>query len=724
MRSSSLAVPLFVALGFVLSACGGPRTGVSHAGADGLPAVTAETYHELLRQYWRLDPDDPTRIAWRDALIGHLASGSTAILERGEYRAVVEHLAQLALLLSPADIDAGRVPADIAPVARWVIEHGSPRGDEGRVMGAHLLLAAIGEDADAHRREREEVSAWGREARAGIANPLERYGSLIQVWEQHEQIAPSSEVLETLARLYLEQREALRRTFGPESQGTPRHLSLRQLQIAPLLVQRAPLDVAAVFLRHGQIEQAVDHVRRMEPTQASEGELLSRLAQILERARENNDGGAAALEELAGGFARARPQISAAICRVGVRRFHDDARFPLCLARVAIEGDRAAAATSWYAQAVRLAPEDRAIYDEALRQFAELMQAGVLDAEAGQSRAIAGHALEILDEHESRWPDHDAPVSREDILLQIGRAEMSAGNIPEAQERLEASLEAHESRGAHIQLGLLLERVGRGDEAAVHYRAALDLTEGRDREGAAERAELTERLGNAFRRAGQDQQARRMYRQALEQWERVLEGMSGSRRALGLVRRGVLLSRVGDGTRSNEAFEAALEAAPSWREPYASILAHLVVSEPNLELAQRVLRRAQFQLHLEPQWRVYFALWVQTIAGRASAEPEHEVGLLLRDLADGREWTNRLAAFGHQTLAYPELVEHAEGRGQRAEATFYQGTRQLAAGDVAGARQRFEEVLESGMVNFYEYTMAQELLDLLPNDSGEVAESR
>ncbi|HBQ14545.1 MAG TPA: hypothetical protein DEF51_26595, partial [Myxococcales bacterium] len=69
-----------------------------------------------------------------------------------------------------------------------------------------------------------------------------------------------------------------------------------------------------------------------------------------------------------------------------------------------------------------------------------------------------------------------------------------------------------------------------------------------------------------------------------------------------------------------------------------------------------------------------------------------------------------------------QLVEAADDDGERTEAAFYEGTRRLGAGDVAGARELFQSVLESGMVSFYEYAMAQELLSALPSAEGTVAE--
>ncbi len=705
----------------LVAGCGGPSRGAEHAGGAAPPEITVENLASVERSYWRLAPDDPSRPVWRDALIAHHATRTDEVLARGDYDEVVRHTASLTALLHPHDFETGSIPAGLEPLATWIVAHGAPRGDEGRVMAAHLLLAMIGEDADAHRDSREQIARWGREARAPISNPVERFGGLIQVWEQHEELAPAPEVLEALARLYLEQREGLVRAFGPGGEGgrPPSGLSFQHLRLAPLLIQRAPLDVAAVYLRHGDLESAIEEVGRMGDQSGVERQLV----RLLERAREDNAGGAEALGELSQGFSGARPSVAWALCTLGARRFPDDARFPVCLARTAMEREQASAAVAWYDEAVRLAPDERAVYDEALARLGDIIERGALVSDVEQARAIGSHALHILEERDRRWPEaadthDDDDVRRESLLLHLGRAEMTAGHVDEARARLEASLAARETPEAHRYLGLLLERVGDPEGAAVHYRAALDETTDRE-----PRAQLQEWLGDAFRHAGQAAQARRMYEQALAVWTAVLDGqVAGPRRAHAEVRRGILLSRLGRRADSAEAFGRAMEAAPTWREAYAEILSHLVVSDPNVELAQTVLRRAQYQLTLEPEWRVYFALWVQAVAARASTPAEADVGMLLHELASGDAWSNRLAAFGRDSLEYPELRELASTRGQRTEADFYEAARRLGAGDVAGARELLRQVLESHMVSFFEYAMAQELLAQLDAGSPVVAQ--
>ena len=83
---------------------------------------------------------------------------------------------------------------------------------------------------------------------------------------------------------------------------------------------------------------------------------------------------------------------------------------------------------------------------------------------------------------------------------------------------------------------------------------------------------------------------------------------------------------------------------------------------------------------------------------------------MLESMAGGDDWWAKLAAFGAGRISYAELLEQADGVGEQTEAHFYEGVRLLRAGDVAGARAKFEQVLGTHMVNFYEYSMAQELV--------------
>ncbi|MGF1469257.1 MAG: tetratricopeptide repeat protein [Sandaracinaceae bacterium] len=689
------------------AACGSGQESVRY-GRTEHPTVTGENLHELDRTYWRTDPSDPGRLALRDALVAYRARDAETWLEDGDYDRVVSELAALAVYLTPADVEANQVPAELEPLARFVVERGSPRGDEGRVMAGLRLLAAIDEgEREAYLGRRESIATWGVEARQSIENPIGRYGDLLSVWERHDELAPAPDVLRRLAELHDQQHDALVPLAADPRSGV---LDPRQQRLAVLVIQRSPLDVAAVYLRHGLIDESLRAVEAL----GDGGGLASQLIALLRTAREASGSGAQALEELAGGFARARPAITAAVCRYGLRRNPDRAEFPLCLARVAHDAGSYGEATGWYREAIRLRPVEREVYDEALGRLGQAIEAGLFEVDATQTRVIARIALEILEERQARWPGDPPPVSRDLLLLQLGRAEMSAGHPDQAERALKASIDSEASAEAHQQLGLLLVRVGRPMEAVPQYEAALELTGERGAESRARRAELQELLGDAHRDSNDATKARAAYREALRIWEDIgRRTRQEAQAAVVLVRQGILLDRLGRRREAQDAFARTLQSAPAWREPYAAILSHLVVTQPDLELAQRVLRRAQFQLSLGAEWKVYFALWVQAIAARAAGEPEGDVQQLFADLARGRGWPAMLAAFGERTLDFDGLIEAAADPGQLAEAHFYEGTRLLGAGDRAGARERFQAVIASGMGNFYEYAMAQELLRTL-----------
>ena len=110
---------------------------------------------------------------------------------------------------------------------------------------------------------------------------------------------------------------------------------------------------------------------------------------------------------------------------------------------------------------------------------------------------------------------------------------------------------------------------------------------------------------------------------------------------------------------------------------------------------------------------MYFALWVQAIAGRASQAPSEAVNRTLSEQSEEPGWHGRLAAFAAGTLPYDQLLAAAENPGQRCEAHFYAGARRLAQGDTAGAREQFTAAIDTGMVGYFEYAMAQELLGTL-----------
>lgn len=699
-------------LAFTLCACAATTTQLvpKQQAPRVLPAVVTDaTFPEVQRGFARLEAQAPERGGLRERLVGYLLAKGDEAIAADRYDDAVSRLAQISDLYSPAEFAARVWPEDLSRLGAYLASKGSPRGDEARVLSG-MLIAKLCHPDDAGAAERyEKLSRWGFDARADMSGPLERFVGLVEAWEEHARLTPTPEVLATLVKLYVERRNALVKLFQSSEEQVPLSQSVFQG------VQRTALSIAAVFLRHGDTASALAQVQAL----GGSGGLEQRLVEVLQSTREEGSEGAGAELDLSRAYLEGgRPDVARALCLSGLRSHRDDARFPQCLARIAATENDYGGALAWYADAIALVPEERALYDEILEVFKGLIDQGQLNAEASNTEALAQRATEIMQERMRRWPKPAPPVAPEDLYGAIGEAQMNAGHAREAEQSYNESLTTHASVPVRLHFGLLLERTGRPGEAVEQYKQALDSLDTDGPEIDRQRAELLERTGDALRVAGKRDEATRTYQKALALWDAQVAGLRARRVTIVELRRGVLLGRLSRANEAKQAFSRAMDAAPGARETYATILAYLAVSEPDVAFAHEVFRAAQNQAGLDAEWRVYFALWLRMITGRGGQVGQLGQALdadaaeVFKAFASGDSWPSKLARFGAGTIGYDKLTELAGSAGQRTEADFYEGARRLGAGDRAGANAMFTRVLQSQMVNFYEFAMAQELLAL------------
>jgi len=687
----------------------GGEAPVTETAASLGPELDEYTFPTALRAYHRLPIEDAQREAQRAQLLRYLEVRGAVHVDAADYDGAVSHMADVTSLYTPTELGEAPPPS-LSPVAEFIRRKGERRGDEGRVLSALWLLKSLHPEDAALAEEYAALLRWSDEVRRDLTAGTEHLNGVIEVLEEHARLMPASAVLEMLADRYTERRRKLAALLGARAGRPPKPgtLSFQAYREATYFLSRAHLDIAAVYLLHDDPAAALARLRALEALTGME----PRLRTDLEVAISGGERAGDALHSLAARYADvARSDISVALCRRGTRVSPKDARFPRCLGQLAAAHDDYVEATYAYGAAIRLAPDDRSLYDEALEVLANMLRDGLFDTDPTETRVLAKEAEQILVARMERWPDAAPPVAPEDLQLAVGMAEMSAGNTQRARRRFAASLEYRETVRALLQAGLLEARLGKLDRAAVHLRRALDLTPQRSIDEARQRAQVLEYLGDVMRSAGEPSQAGRLYGEALALWDSALQGSRepGPRSAMH-TRRGVLLERLGRRPDALKAYELAMEAAPDDRETYAQILSHMVVGAPEPELARTILRRAQRQLTLDPEWKTYFALWVQTIGARAGAEPLPDVEGLLERLSKSDAWWGKLAQFGRGTIDHKELRGAASNRGERTEADFYQAAKLLAAGDEPGARALFKSVIETEMVSFYEYQMAMELL--------------
>ena len=122
----------------VLAGCGAAAPqGPTIAPPKPPPSVVSDaTFDEVLRHYWVLSLDDPQRAGLRDRLVEHLLSKTSEVIAKDDYEAAVAHLAAITGLYTPTEIATNQLPPGLESLAKHLIERGSPRGDEARVLSA------------------------------------------------------------------------------------------------------------------------------------------------------------------------------------------------------------------------------------------------------------------------------------------------------------------------------------------------------------------------------------------------------------------------------------------------------------------------------------------------------------------------------------------------------------------------------------------------------------
>jgi tetratricopeptide (TPR) repeat protein len=647
------------------------------------------------RHYFSLLPNDPERERLKLRILSTLATRTTEVVASDDPEALESHLQSMTELFTGDELGRDALPKLLEPAARGLLERAERRGDEGLVLGAAYVLERTADDAAKYRALYDRVARWGREARSGVPSAFERLSQLIQVWEAHASLTPAPNVLDTLADLHVARRDAVLTELHGQGSTFPARV-----------VGLAPLEVAGVYLRIGDVEKAKERVLAMGPAAATTQPFVDALT----RAQGTGSDAADALAELGEFYRSARPEVTVGICRRGLSTIPTDARFPTCLARAAADRGAYLEATAFYADAIRVSPNLRAIYDEAIAQLNIFIERGLFEPDPGAARQLVVHAERIVEARQRYFPDDPSPVPEDRFQFVVAMLEANAGNPEESIRRFEASIEVNETPSALVQLGLLLLRLARAEEAIERFHRALELTPVTHPAALAGRAEILAHIGTAHLVVGNHDQADRMNREALDTWTRAEPAFMGDRAGLVALHRGILLDRLGQHTEATDAFDKALTLAGANRGTYATLLSHLATGMPDLELADATYRRAMHHLTLEPEWKVYFALWVDLVSVRAGVARPSSVRLTLEPLAEGPSWSARLSRFALGRSTSAELIESAKNKAEKAEAHFYVAIQALRDGDVERFKEHLEAVLQTRMVAFFEYEMAMKLL--------------
>jgi tetratricopeptide (TPR) repeat protein len=198
---------------------------------------------------------------------------------------------------------------------------------------------------------------------------------------------------------------------------------------------------------------------------------------------------------------------------------------------------------------------------------------------------------------------------------------------------------------------------------------------------------------------------------ALADWDQLASlGLTNEGKAEAGVERAKLFYEMGDRDQALASLEGAIDAAPDRGGTYADGIAFLV-PRGELEEALDAYHRALGRNEVSEYLKVYCSLWIVDLARRAG-QPIDPLAQAYLTSMDGGKWYDDLArwATGRETDA--QLMARVNTPAKRAESAFYRAMRAVGAGQLDEAKKLWKEVVDTDMMPFYEYDMAQMFLRL------------
>jgi tetratricopeptide (TPR) repeat protein len=632
----------------------------------------------------------------------------------------------------------------LASAARAVVALFSPRGNEQAVATGLFVLTSLEPKEPAWSQRLQDLFAWletgsqlAGSTRAAVTTTVDVLENVANVW-------PSPAVVDRLTAVALERQNRLAQSLRQPLGTTTSRKAIGDLLLDSEAMQSLAVNLAALYLRCGEIQRAKGAVDRLSGKPGDDPELR----QLLERAGRSNASAGDFLalarrflphHELLGGTSNDRidPPATAEVLRKGLERYPNDTDMLVLASRVA-RFQLAPFLALRYLEDAQLVLEKRHASAEVLGDISgeqlELSFSRLrahIDPDRIEPAAREAEALrQQFAENRRRFGDSHFKLRDADIDFELARGFVDAGLIDRAEPLfMRARREAESSVELTLQIGKLVSKRGDAGRAAQILREALDNEE---RNAPPEEtvlfveseSKLARALGDAYEVQGRIEDARRAWKQAAHGWERLMveqlrrKNLGASSEATFEVGRlYYLLGRHADGIQK---FNEAIEQDESRDQTYIDTLAFLVQhgeSEAALDIYRRVLGKPTRVV--SEYVKVYSSLWIFDITRRGSKTPDPAAEAYLRSLdtrklrlrpARAAAWYVPLARYAIGRLTYEQILPLADTTGKRAELYFYEAMRRLAEGRSDDAHALWNKVLETKMFSFFEFDMASRYL--------------
>ena len=595
----------------------------------------------------------------------------------------------------------------------------SARGDEGRALAFMQMRAAALPQGSPERAELEShirvLQTWMRETRTG--KPIRRLGAEERALVARSLVDPSAEALRAASKGITDWIDAAI-DFHAEFRQTGERPAREDAVEAARALESGAVTLVALYLRHGDVQGALDTINQTSAKRVIPPELHQQIAAAA------TEGKARDWQGLAGIFAQIEEEpgdmetgpdptlIGSAVWGASLEAYRKDPSSfgaAMLLSRSLIELGLSEAAPHVLAESLGPQPDPRAVAASIELVMAGMNEdAAIEDIDAARRTFRAASAVLAVGDRPELQGRIDPTPGRARFMM--ASLELRSGNLAAARPLLEAAVSADPSVGGQTMLAMVERQAGESAKAIQHVERALRAPDARSSPG-----DVAEALILAFevhRDAGAQDKAKATLDAALEA---ALAARSASAGAAARARAERLLGRVldgyGDAKGAARALDRALQAAGSERP----LLGQTVLDAVGRAFVRRDVGAARAALkqgiegELGEDELVYGGLWLMLLERDLKVPTDGTAERALRVASDRGSWAGKLAAWASGKLSDAELATAAQSTPQRVEAAFYTAVARKVAGD-PGAEAKLREVAKSPVIDLLEVHIAREML--------------
>jgi tetratricopeptide (TPR) repeat protein len=712
MRPSRLLAPAFS----LVAACGlhathtAANTAMAPPPSPIKPVASEDEYDAARADYDAVPPGERERKPRRAVLEAWLLTQVREQLDRGHPEDAYEQFRQAVTLWDPEELAQKPRDATLQAVSERVETAFKKRGAHEEVLLALCVQMSLDDGARGPARRRfDEVIGWlraGGATESELGSAVDGRGRVVDDMETVARLWPSPFVVDQLTAMYLERPSD---AIDPSGARPRRGADLRALLQGGSAPSPA-YDLARLYLRVSRPDEAVVQVHKVKPSRPGDEQVQKLIEKYADKKAAPSDALNVAML-LAQGHEDA--DVAERVCADSALRFPQAAEPHLCAGQIAMARDRLVVAMRHFEAARQLQPNNREIW----QQLARLYERRLFQLVSSENLNVAELEPQLKKVEEfhaganKQFPGEPLHPSLAGALFEVGRGYFNAGRLDKAMEFLERSV-GTEPMATTLQLmGQIRQKKGEAKEAIALYERAIGTPKGDRAEEIYWRARIRRDLADAFDLVSDAAAAETTRKAALADWDLLAGiGLTADGKAESGIERAKLFYQLGERDQALASFESAIDAAPDRGGTYADVIAFLV-PRGELDEALDAYHRALGRNEVTEYLKVYCSLWIVDLAKRAGQPPDPLASSYLAS-TDGGKWYDDLARWASGRENEVQLMARVDTPAKKAEAAFYRAMRLCSDGKLDDARKLWKDVLDTDMMAFFEYDMAQMYLRL------------